>query len=114
MQEAIGETLSIAQDGLAGLMVTKAFNLVGVIDARFIKMNRTALGKGLLLARLRAVTDGGGWVFGVLPFLITFGYGGYLTINGLLTFGSLMAFINMLNYVAGPLSSLPPVIANLG
>jgi ABC-type multidrug transport system fused ATPase/permease subunit len=114
MQEAIGETLSIAQDGLAGLMVTKAFNLAGVMDARFEKMNRTALGKGLLLARLRAATDGGGWVFGILPFLITFGYGGYLTINGFLTFGSLMAFINMLNYVANPLSNLPPVIANIG
>jgi ABC-type multidrug transport system fused ATPase/permease subunit len=114
MQEAIGETLSIAQDGLAGLMVTKAFNLVGVMDGRFEKMNQTALGKGLLLARLRAATDGGGWIFGVLPFLITFGYGGYLTINGFLTFGSLMAFINMLNYVANPLSDLPPIIANIG
>ena len=114
MQEAIGETLSIAQDGLAGLMVTKAFNLVGVMDARFEKMNQTALGKGLLLARLRAATDGGGFIFGILPFLVTFGYGGYLTINGLLTFGSLMAFINMLNYVANPLSQLPPVIANIG
>ena len=114
MQEAIGETLSIAQDGLAGLMVTKAFNLVGVMDNRFEKMNRTALGKGLLLARLRAATDGGGMVFGILPFLVTFGYGGYLTVNGLLTFGSLLAFINMLNYVANPLSQLPPVIANIG
>ena len=114
MQGAIGETLSIAQDGLAGLMVTKAFNLVDVMDARFEKMNQTALGKGLQLARLRAITDGGGWVFGILPFLITFGYGGYLTISGLLTFGSLMAFINMLNYVANPLSDLPPIIANIG
>ncbi len=114
MQEAIGETLSIAQDGLAGLMVTKAFNLVGVMDRRFEKMNQTALGKGLLLARLRAATDGGGFVFGILPFLVTFGYGGYLTINGFLTFGSLMAFISLLNYVANPLSSLPPVIANIG
>ena len=114
MQEAIGETLSIAQDGLAGLMVTKAFNLVGVMDARFEKMNHTALGKGLLLARLRAATDGGGMVFGILPFLVTFGYGGYLTINGFLTFGALLAFINMLNYVANPLSQLPPVIANIG
>lgn len=114
MQEAIGETLSISQDGLAGLMVTKAFNLAGIMDRRFEKMNQTALEKGLLLARLRAATDGGGWVFGVLPFLITFGYGGYLTINGFLTFGSLLAFINLLNYVANPLSNLPPIIANLG
>jgi ABC-type multidrug transport system fused ATPase/permease subunit len=47
-------------------------------------------------------------VFGVLPFLITFGFGGWLATTGRLTFGNLFAFVNMLNFVANPLSSLPP------
>jgi ABC-type multidrug transport system fused ATPase/permease subunit len=94
-------------------MVTRAFNLAGIMDDRFRQMNQKALGKGLLLTRLQAVADGSGAVFGVLPFLITFGFGGYLAINGHLTFGNLMAFVVMLNFVANPLSSLPRSIASI-
>jgi len=114
MQQAIGDTVSIAQDGLGGLMVTRAFNLAGVMDDRFRQANQKAMGKGLMLTRFQAAADGSGSVFGVLPFLITFGFGGYLAISGHLTFGNLTAFIVMLNFVANPLSSLPPIIASIG
>ena len=114
MQQAIGDTVSIAQDGLGGLMVTRAFNLAGVMDDRFRQANQKAMGKGLMLTRFQAAADGSGSVFGVLPFLITFGFGGYLAISGHLTFGNLTAFIVMLNFVANPLSSLPPIIAGIG
>ena len=114
MQQAVGDTVSIAQDGLAGLMVTRAFNLAGVMDDRFRQANQKARGKGLALTRLQAAADGSGSVFGVLPFLITFGFGGYLAIHGHLTFGNLTAFIVMLNFVANPLSSLPQIIASIG
>jgi ABC-type multidrug transport system fused ATPase/permease subunit len=113
MQTAVGNTISIAQDGLAGLMVTKAFNLMDVMDAHFRTANQVTMQKGVLLARLRAATDGGGAVFGVFPFLITFGFGGYLAINGMMTFGGLMSFVNLLNFVANPLSSLPPAFAGI-
>jgi ABC-type multidrug transport system fused ATPase/permease subunit len=114
MQQAVGETVSVAQDGLGGLMVTRAFNLTAVMNERFRHANQSALGKGLQVARLRMFTDGGAAVFGVLPFLLTFGFGGYLAINGHMTFGSLLAFVNMLNFVANPLGSLPPALASLG
>jgi ABC-type multidrug transport system fused ATPase/permease subunit len=52
-------------------------------------------------------------VFNILPFLITFGFGGYLAIQGHMTFGALMSFVIMLNYVANPLSSLPAAIAGI-
>jgi ABC-type multidrug transport system fused ATPase/permease subunit len=114
MQQAIGDTVSLAQDGLGGLMVTKAFNLQAVMSRRYQGANQRALGKGLSLSRLQAVTDGSGSMFNALPFLVTFGFGGYLAISGNLTFGGLIAFINLLNFVANPLSSLPSMIASLG
>jgi len=113
MQTAVGNTIGVAQDGLAGLMVTKAFNLMGIMDERFRAANQVTVQKGLLLARLRAATDGGGALFGVFPFLITFGFGGYLAINGMMTFGSLMSFVNLMNFVANPLSNLPPAFAGV-
>lgn len=54
-----------------------------------------------------AISRLGSSAFGVLPFLITFGFGGYLAISGSLTFGRLAALINVMNQVANPLGSLP-------
>jgi ATP-binding cassette, subfamily B, bacterial len=41
------------------------------------------------------------------------GFGGYLVIQNQLTFGSLFAFINLLNFVVNPLGSLPNIIASI-
>ncbi len=114
MQQNIGETVAIAQDGFGGMMVTKAFNLIPVMDERFRQANTRALKQGLRLARMQSITQSSGSIFGMLPFLITLGFGGYLTITGRLSFGSLFMFINLLNYVANPLGSLPPLIASIG
>ena len=114
MQQHIGETVSIAEDGLGGLMVTRAFNLTAIMDERYQRANSRALKQGLQLARMQSLSQSGGSIFGMLPFLITFGFGGYLTISGRLSFGSLFMFVNLLNYVANPLGALPPLIASIG
>ena len=113
MQAEIGQVNSVAQDSLAGLMVVKAFNLADVLGNRFSKANRQALQRGLRIARLRAVIDAVGFALSILPFIIAMGYGGYLAIRGLMTFGSLFAFINLLNYVVNPLGSLPNLLASI-
>ncbi len=113
MQEELGQTMALAQDGLGGLLVTRVFGLAPLMDVRFREANQRTLQHGLALTRLRALVGAGSSVFGVMPFLITFGFGGYLAISGSLTFGRLAAFINMMNHVANPLGSLPPAIASL-
>lgn len=50
------------------------------------------------------------YLVGLTPFLICFGYGGYLAISGRLSIGSLFAFINLLNHVSNPLTALPHYI----
>ncbi len=113
MQEEIGKVTSIAQDGLAGLLVTKAFNLAGIMNERLGTANQAVVKKGYSLARLRAIVDGVSYFVGLSPFIITFGYGGYLVINGQITFGALLAFINLMNYVANPLISIPGTLASI-
>jgi ABC-type multidrug transport system fused ATPase/permease subunit len=113
MQEKIGDLNSLAQDGLNGLPITKSFNLVKILDGRFGSLNRLAVLKGLSIARLRSVVDVLGIAIGFLPFLITFGFGGYLAITGVLTFGGIFAFINLLNYVVNPLGEIPRLVANI-
>ncbi len=113
MQGEIGKVNSVAQDSLAGSMVVKAFNLVDILDGHFRHANRQALQRGLRIARLRALIDSLGFALSMLPFIIALGYGGYLVITGVMTFGSMFAFINLLNSVVNPLGSLPNILASM-
>ena len=113
MQTEVGALNSVAQDSLNGLPITKSFNLAGLLDERFKQANRWVIYKGLAIARLRSGVDILSTVVGFTPFLIAFGYGGYLAIHGMITFGAIVAFINLLNYVVNPLGSIPRLVASI-
>jgi ABC-type multidrug transport system fused ATPase/permease subunit len=113
MQTEVGALNSVAQDGLSGLPITKSFNLVEILDQRFQQANRWVIYKGLSIARMRSGVDILSTVVGFSPFLIAFGYGGYLAITGKLTFGAIFAFINLLNFVVNPLGNIPRLVASI-
>ncbi len=113
MQTEVGALNSVAQDSLNGLPITKSFNLAGLLDERFKQANKWVIFKGLAIARLRSGVDILSTVVGFTPFLIAFGYGGYLAITGHITFGAIFAFINLLNYVVNPLGSIPRLVASI-
>lgn len=113
MQEEIGQVNSVAQDSISGAMVVKAFNLTGEMEKRFHQANQEALGKGYKIARLRAIIDAVGLGLSITPFIIAIGLGGYLLIEGQMTFGSFFAFINLLNYVVNPIGAIPNILASI-
>ncbi len=113
MQEQIGAVNSVAQDGLNGLPISKSFNLVRILDERFKQANQWVVYKGVAIARLRSGVDILSTVVGFTPFLIAFGYGGYLAISGSITFGAIFAFINLLNFVVNPLGNIPRLVASI-
>ena len=113
MQTEIGNLNSVAQDGLNGLPITKSFNLVKILDEHFNKVNQGVIRKGLSLAKLRSGIDSLSGIVGFTPFLIALGFGGYLAISGNITFGSIFAFIVLLNYVVNPLSGIPRLVGSL-
>ena len=114
MQAKIGDLNSVAQDGLNGLPITRSFNLARVLDERFQTGQPSGALKGMSIARLRSTIDVLSIVVGFSPFLITFGYGGYLAITGVITFGGIFAFVNLLNYVVNPLGEIPRLVATIG
>ena len=113
MQTEIGQVNSLAQDGLSGAMVIKAFNLETLLDDRFRQANQKALQKGLGIARLRALIEGIIMPLSITPFILAIGLGGYFVIQKEITFGALFAFINLLNWVVNPLGSLPNIFASM-
>jgi ABC-type multidrug transport system fused ATPase/permease subunit len=114
MQGEIGQVNSVAQDALGGAMVVKSFNLADILDNRFRQANAKAVSKGLGMARLWGIVNGAGMGLSITPFIIAFGFGGYLIIDGQMSFGSLFAFINLLNFVVNPLGNIPHIMANIG
>ncbi len=113
MQNEIGQVNSAAQDSLTGAMVVKAFNLETLLDERFHRANQKALNKGLGIARLRSAIEGITLPLSITPFILAIGLGGYFVIEKQITFGSLFAFINLLNFVVNPLGFLPAVFASM-
>lgn len=113
MQEDIAALNSVAQDGINGLAITKSFNLVKLMDRRFDKFNQKVIAKGKSIARMRSPADIISTIVQFSPFLIAFGFGGYLAITGKKTFGDIFAFINLLNYVVNPISGIPRLVASI-
>jgi subfamily B ATP-binding cassette protein MsbA/ATP-binding cassette subfamily B protein AbcA/BmrA len=73
-----------------------------------------ALKKGIGIARIWSWIIASTYGLVIVPFIIAFGLGGYLIIDKQMTFGSLFAFINLLNWVVNPLGNMPPIIASMG
>lgn len=114
MQEDIGRLNSVAQDALSGLTVARAFNLAGVLDERFQRSNGSVVRRGRRIARLNSITTVISFAAQMSPFLIIFGYGGYLVVKGQMTPGGVVAFINLMNNLTTPLARLPHHFASLG
>jgi ABC-type multidrug transport system fused ATPase/permease subunit len=87
--------------------VAKALNLKKALQGKYDSSVEESVKSEKNLARRRSFIQSFSQLMGMVPFLVTFGFGGYWTIQGFMTVGSLLAFINLLNRLTYPISSLP-------
>ncbi|WP_350343143.1 ABC transporter ATP-binding protein [Proteinivorax tanatarense] len=106
-QDELSNMNNTTQDILGGISIVKAFNLEDLMRDKFSKQVETSMNRGIELAKKRAVLESFTVGISFLPFVVTFGLGGYLTVRGSLTPGELLAFINLLNNLTFPLAQLP-------
>lgn len=109
--EATGESNSIINDAIVGIGMVKIFNLSGYLHKKF---NYT------LDKKIRAELLGNKIFFvGMLPFFVICNFlpnivcilfGGYLTLIGQMDVGSLIAFIQLLDFVTQPLKSVSSLL----
>lgn len=112
-QEFLSEVNTTAQDSISGLDVVKSFNLENTMEEKFSYRVDRAVSRGLEIALTQAILNPIGTIMGMSPFILTFLYGGYLVINGAFSFGNLISFIQVLNYVVNPLTSFPRLLSTL-
>lgn len=112
LQHELGKANSLVQDSIAGNVEVKAFNLQHCLGERFIDQLKYVIAHGLKLAKQRSYLYAVANIAGFTPFLVCFGYGGYLAVNEIITLGAFLAFINLLNYISNPLTSMPQLIGH--
>lgn len=111
MQVELAEVNALAQDAIAGIAVSKAFNLQSQLGERFRRRNERVATEGAQLLAYQGALNGAMMVLTMLPVFIVFGYGGYQVIGGQLTLGSLMVLINLLNNLTWPLNRMTRSLA---
>ncbi|WIV11760.1 ABC transporter ATP-binding protein [Proteiniborus sp. MB09-C3] len=110
LQEKLGKVNSIVQDVIGGIEISKAYNLEESLGKKHDEAVNESVESGKRLAKLMSMLESFSQVLGIIPFFTTFIIGGYWAIKGTMTVGSLIAFINLLNYLTNPISSLPRLI----
>ena len=113
LQEKLGQVNSISQDTISGIEISKAFTLEDELNQKYDESVDESVKWGKKLAKRQAGLTSFSQVISMIPFLITFGFGGYWTIQGQMTAGGLLAFINLLNHITFPLTQLPQLIGNV-
>ncbi len=113
VQKHTSEVNSLAQDAVGGIVITKAFGLRRHLARRFGASSDRVAGSGVDLATSQGVMNGAVGFLSLLPFFILFGVGGYETVHGRLTLGSLITILNLMNNLTWPLESMGQYLAKI-
>jgi ABC-type multidrug transport system fused ATPase/permease subunit len=103
LQRYIGEVNATAQDVIAGISCMKAYNLHGLLWARYGNVVDKTLNKSLEIEKRISLMSSPLIILQILPRTISIIYGGYLTFKGDLIPGELIAYIYLLGYLAEPM-----------
>jgi len=106
VREQIGTTLSSLQEGISGVRVVQAFAREDVEASRFATTNR-----GLFRTHMRSVKIGAFYIpvvemAGALSTALAVGIGGWMVREGRVTFGTVAAFVLILQTMFGPMQQL--------
>ncbi len=113
LQEKLGKVNSIVQDVIGGIEICKAYNLEESLGKKHDDAVNDSVVSGRRLAKTMSVLESFSLILGIIPFFTTFIIGGYWAIEGTMTVGSLLAFINLLNYLTHPISYFPRLMGEL-
>ncbi len=113
LQEKLGKVNSIVQDVIGGVEIFKAYNLEETLGKKHHDAVNDSVESGKRLAKTMSVLSSFSLFLGIIPFFTTFIIGGYWAIEGTMTVGSLLAFINLLNYLTHPVSYFPRLMGEL-
>jgi ATP-binding cassette subfamily B protein len=112
LQAAVGQVSSEALNTLEGVQVIKSFLAEDSAEKRFLAKASAARQAAMRMSSVFALNAAWMGTGSILPFVVTFGYGGYMAVQGRLTVGGILALIKLCNYLSWPLAGLGQSLAN--
>lgn len=113
VQESMSRTTAFLNDILGSSMVFKAFSMERRLQKQYVGYSEDiALGEKKK-ARIEGATGAISSLLGNLTFLLALVIAGWFVANGRLEVGAMIAFIQLMNYLVGPFSSLPGLVASM-
>lgn len=103
--------VGMVKDMLNGFTVVKSFKAESEVETIFVKRNDNIEGEKF---RRRKKLDLVGIISGtsgILVQIVVFSSGAYLAIKGKISIGVVIAFVQLMNYVLAPISSIPALFA---
>ena len=110
VQKKLGNVNTVVTDFIKGIEVAKAYNLEKPLEAKNHDYVAQSVDSGIELAKRRSILEAFSMIISIMPFVATFLIGGYFVIEGFMSVGALLAFINLLNLLTFPLSQMAIII----
>ncbi|MGL5749167.1 MAG: ABC transporter ATP-binding protein, partial [Paraclostridium sp.] len=99
--------VSFCRDKLNNLKITKAFNLENTIIYKFEDILDMYISKIVIVCKVNSILKIFNLVVEMMPFILTFLFGGYFVVRGDMNFGQLMIFNSLLDNISTPLKVIP-------
>ena len=109
-QEALGDANEVATESLVGAETVRAFGLQDRLYGSFVRHTDRWLSLSLRTGRIQGAITAVGFGASFTPFILVLGIGGFMVLQGRLGFGSVMAFLELMNHVAFPMRDLPRIM----
>lgn len=103
---------SFTQEELSYIPVIKSFSTYSESQDRFVQKFEELSHARIMCSISNAVLNGGATVVGFLSFIGAASFGAYLSIRGEITVGTIVGFIQLLNYIVWPFTELMPLIGD--
>lgn len=105
LQNQNGQTSSYLQDVLGSSIIFKTFALENIFHKKFVKQAEKIFKLELKNGRMNGALDSTTQVVANIAFIIAFILGAYFVSQGDMTIGSLLAFIQLMNYLIMPFTA---------
>lgn len=104
--------IGLIKDVLSGFSVIKSFQAEKEVFRNFSKENIQVETHKKQRRDLIGIITVISSICGFMVNLVVFGFGSYLTLQGVISAGTVIAFIQLLNYIISPIEQLPPLIGS--
>lgn len=111
--EALSFENSLVTNNLGGIAALKAFLLENIMHDKYTTAADKTLSKELKLTKINSLIQPLSFGMRVIPTLLSLGFGNYLLLNNAITIGSILAIVQLQNYVLGPVMVIPGILSSI-